>query len=194
MTRQTPGSRRFASALIAVGLASISIIALAAQAPSKDAAGPQQTVPTVAVSALVPLLPPLEGWTKGRAASDRIVVSDSCSYSFADAIYKKGEATVRVSVADTGFGADSLVSLATMVMTLPETYNEEIPPATRVARITFKESPAATLWDPVKSEGEFVVVVGGRFVAKAEGSHLENLDVLRAIVDQIDLKKLSELR
>jgi hypothetical protein len=145
----------------------------------------------MAVSALVPLLPSLDGWTKQRASSDLVVVPDACRYAFADAIYTNGTLTVRVTVADTGFDESTLVSLATMVMTLPDTYNEVIPPSTAATRFKYKDSPAATLWDTQKRDGEFVVVVGKRFVLKAAGSSLASLDVLRAFVDAIDLRPLT---
>jgi len=37
------------------------------------------------------------------------------------------------------------------------------------------------------------VVVAGRFVAKVEGTPAQSLDVLRSVMDQIDLKKLADL-
>ena len=165
-----------------------------AATPAPEGGQSPPIVPIVAVTVLKPLLPAPAGWTKGSIEADRAVLSDTCSYTFAYAIYTKDTTSVRVTVADTGSDPGSLAVLATMVVTFPDDYVGQIPPATTVTRLMFKGSPAATLWDSAKSEGELTVVVGGRFVAKAEGSRLDSLDTLRAIVDQIDLKALSALK
>jgi hypothetical protein len=190
MTMRTPFGLSLVGAATAAALATM-VITVAAQPSGQDTKKP---VPVVAVTALEPLLPTVDGWTKGPAKTDRVVVSDTCSYAFAGAVYTNGEGKVRVTVADTGFGPDSLVTLATMVVTLPDDYSGDVPPSSKVARVLFKGSPAATLWDHAKAEGEFTVLVGGRFVAKAEGSHLDNLDTLRGFIDRIDLKRLADLK
>ncbi|HUL73188.1 MAG TPA: hypothetical protein VLT86_08800 [Vicinamibacterales bacterium] len=189
MTTRTRFSLSLAGATTAAALATMAITMAAP--PAQDARKP---VPVVAVTVLEPLLPTLDGWTRGQARTDRVVVSETCSYAFADALYSHGDGKVRVTLADTGFGPDSLITLATMVVTLPDDYTGDVPPAAKVARVLFKGSPAATLWDNAKGEGEFTVVVGGRFVAKAEGSHVDALEILRTFIDQIDLKRLGDLK
>ena len=159
-------------------------------------AGPQTPakVPTVSPATLQPLLPEaIEGWTKGRANSDRIVATESCTYAFADVVYTSSDMKVRITLADTGFDADALMVLATLVATFPANHTELVPPDTTIARVTYKDAPAATLWNASKGEGEFVVVAGGRFVAKAEGTRLDRPDVLRSAIDLIDFKKLAQL-
>lgn len=159
-------------------------------------AGPQtpSKVPTVAPAALQTLLPAqMDGWTKARENSDRIERADSCTYAFADVVYTSGESKVRITVADTGFDADALMALATIVVTFPADHTEVIPPDTTVARSTHNGAPSATLWNVSKREGEFVVVVAGRFVAKAEGTRIDGLDVLRSAIERLDLKKLAQL-
>ena len=165
----------------------ISVAAIASQhTPAK--------VPTVAPPSLEALLPAtFDGWTKGRVNSDKVTAGDSCTYAIADVIYQKDDAKIRITLADTGFDNDALFALATMVMTLPPDHTGVVPPDTSVARLLYKDHAAATLWTPSKREAEFVVVLGGRFVAKAEGRGLEGLDVLRTALDSIDLKKLAQL-
>jgi len=176
----------------AVAVAALApLVTLTAQSAGQNA---KPSAPFVATSALEPLLPTVDGWTKGPARADRVAISDTTGYAFAEAVYTNGDKKVRVTIADTASGGDSLISLATMVATLPDDYTGDVPPASKVARVQFKGSPAASLWDSAKAEGEFTVVVGGRFVAKAEGSHLDSLDTLRAFVDRIDLKRLGDLK
>ena len=81
-----------------------------------------------------------------------------------------------------------------MVVTFPDGYSGQIPPSTSVTRLIFKGSPAASLVDSTAGEGEFTVLIGGRFVVKAEGKNLVSNDVLRQMVDLIDLKALSALK
>ena len=179
----------------AAGVAFVGVLTVtpAAQSAVQKATSPVTVLPAP-IAQLQPLLPAMPGWTKGPVRGDRAVLSETCSYNFAYALYTKGTATIRVTLADTGFDPGGLGALATMVTTFPDGYSGTIPPATTITRLMFKDSPAASLWDTKTSEGEFTVVVHGRFVAKAEGTNLEDQDLLRATVDLIDLKALAALK
>ena len=153
---------------------------------------PKKVVPVVAPAALEPLLPAaIEGWTKVRSTSNR--VTDGCAYAFADTVYANGDAKLRVTVADTGFDADALMTVATIVMSFPAGHTEKIPPDTVISRITYRGYPAATMWDSTKGDAEFTVVVGDRFIVKVEGTRADGLDTLRGVLDTIDLKKIAEI-
>ena len=154
--------------------------------------GGQDKPTLVAVKALEAFLPEPPGWTKGAVNSNRVEISDTVAYTSADAVYTKGEMKARVAVADSGLNPDCLTSLASMVM-LPDDYSETID-ATIIKRLVVGGFPAASRWDGKKSEGEFGILVAKRFVAKAEGTHLDGIDTLRAIVEKIDLTKLAELK
>jgi hypothetical protein len=180
--------RTFATALALTAAPSLPLTAQTApQVPHSHAK-------LVAASALEPLLPAPEGWTRIKASADRVVVSESCDYSFAGATYTRDGMTVRVTIADTGKSDEGLGLLATMVVSLPDGYVGEVPPATTVARVKVDGMPAASRWDSKDKEGEFTVLVGGRFIAKAEGTKVTDLATLRAIVELVDLKKLGELK
>jgi hypothetical protein len=183
-----PVSSRLTRVALTVAMAvALSAVVIAwQQTPAK--------VPTVAPDSLQALLPAaINGWTKGRINSDRVAASDSCTYVIADVVYLKDGAKMRITLADTGFDTDALFALATMVMTLPPDHSGVVPPDTTVTRLTYRDAPAATLWTPSKREAEFVVVVGGRFIAKAEGTQLDGLDGLRGALDLIDLAKVAQL-
>ena len=165
----------------------------AAAVPTATQEPVRKVVPLVTPAALEPLLPTLEAWTKVRMSSNRVAAADSCAWAFAEAVYTNGGYKLRVTVADTGFDSDALMILATIVMSFPAGHTETIPPDTVISRITYADSPAATLLNTSKREAEFTVVLGDRFVAKVEGMPADNLDTLRAVMDKIDLKKLAEL-
>lgn len=184
---------RFGALSVAVVLAALTLTVQAgpsAPGSTQDQKGP----PMVAVTALEPFIPALDGWTKAKSGGNRVVISDEAGYTFADTVFTKGTMNVRVTVADTAATQDCLLSLATMVTTLPEDYSDEVPPATTIKRLTVNGMPAAYRWDGEKQEGEYTVVIGGRFVAKVEGTKVDALETLRAILDQIDMKKLGELK
>jgi hypothetical protein len=101
---------------------------------------------------------------------------------------------VRVTLADTAQNEESLGLMATLVVSFPDDYSGEVPPATSIARLSLNGTPAGSRWDSQAGEGEFVALVGRRFVAKAEGTKVDSIATLRAIVELIDLKKLGELK
>ncbi len=177
--------------VILLAVAAVMSTAVAARAP--QGTPPKPTTP-VTVKALQALLPAPIGWDLARSGGNQVAISDSCTYAFADATFLNGDLKVRVTLADTGFNADSLAALATMVVSFPDDYSDTIPPATTIKRLKVGDWPAASRWDADKGDGEFTLLVAGRFVATAEGSHVDSLDTLRAIIEQIDLQKLAALK
>lgn len=177
----------------AVTIVAVLSVMLLPTAPAAFQEPATKVVPAVATATLEQMLPAIDGWTKGRVVSSRIMAAESCTYVYADAIYTNADGKLRITLADTGFDADGLMAVATIVQTFPADHTEVIPPDTVVTRMTYRGVPAATLWNSTKRDGEFTVVVGGRFVAKVEGTPAQSLEILRSVMDQIDLKKLADL-
>ena len=176
---------------MAIGTA-MTLVVSARQAP--QAAPPAaKHAQLVTVKALRTLIPDLAGWQKAREGGDQIAMSDTCGWMFADVSVTKGEMKVRVTLADTGSDADALAVLAPYVMSFPDGSVNTVERAT-IKRFALDTFPAASRWDADNKDGEFTVVVGGRFVASAEGSHLDSIDTLRSIVASVDFKKLGELK
>jgi hypothetical protein len=155
---------------------------------------PQTPAALVATATLEPLLPAPAGWTRVRAIGNRVVVSESCGYTFAEATFVKDEMKVRLMIADTGRNEEGLGVLATMVVAFPDGYIGTVPPATSIARTTTGGQAAASRWDAELGEGEFTILVDGRFVVKAEGAKIDDLATLRTLAEQVDLKKLAALK
>lgn len=160
--------------------------AIASPAPSSTA-GTDLVAPAV----LEKLLPSPEGWTRGVVRAMQTEITQECSYSSASISFTKDEMKVKLTLADTGAHQESLLALAMMVMTLPDNYTDDVPPATTVKRLKMDGSPAAELWDAQKLSGEITVVVGGRFVASVETAKVDSLDTLRAILASVNLKALA---
>jgi len=172
-------------------LTAAATVTLAAQSSPQAPGAAEKPLPA---AALEPLLPAPQGWTRIKAGGNQVTVSESCGYSFADATYTKDGMKVRLTLADTGRNEEGLSVVATMVVSLPENYVGDVPPATTVARLSVRGQPAASRWDDKNKEGEFTVLVNGRFVAKAEGTNLNSLATLRAIVELVDLTRLGQLK
>ena len=161
---------------------------------AKPDATAKVTVATVSPAALRGMLPALDGWTQTRVTAERVDREQECTYAFAEAVYVNGEMKIRVTLADTAKTPDAVMALASLTKTLPDGYTGTVPPATSVERLSYQTFPAATMWDAAKGEGEFTVLVGGRFVAKAEAVHADSLGTLRAVLDRVDLKQFDALK
>src|SRR4029453_11508462 len=99
-----------------------------------------------------------------RTNQDRVTLSETCVYSYADAVYTKDAMKVRLTLADTAADPSSLAVIATVVTSFPAEYSDFIQPATRIKRFKFNnESPAALRWDDQAKEGEFVAIISDRF-------------------------------
>jgi hypothetical protein len=149
---------------------------------------------TVPAAALERLLPAPAGWTRAEVKTDQVVISADCSHPVAVASFTQGEMRVKITLADSATHSDSLTALAPMLVMLPEGYRERIPPATTVERLQRNGMQVAERWDERKGDGEITMLVKGRFVASAEGSHLDSLETLRGILAAVDLQKLAELK
>ena len=185
--------RALTLAALTIGVVFTATTLMTAQAPKPASPAPPKAGTTVAGPALELMLPAPADWQKIRSGNNHIELEPGCDYSFAEGVFMNEAMKVRITVADTGFHPESLGIFASMVVTFPDGYAGKIPPSTTITRMSFKESPAAARWDAALGEGEFVVLIGGRFVAKAEGT-VDSIETLKTMVGQIDLKKLSELK
>lgn len=147
----------------------------------------------VAPTALQNVLPVLEGWTRGEPRAAEVDYPD-CRYTFATAVYTRGETRLKVTLADTDASSNALAALATMVVTLPDDYSEKIPPASTIQRFQVAGSPAAELWDAEKMKGEVVLVLANRFVVEVQAQKADAPETMRAVLAAVDLKALAALR
>lgn len=106
----------------------------------------------------------------------------------AQARYGEGDRWVELEITDTG-GAGGLMALAGWAMV--EQSRED---GTRTERAGRRDGRLVReVWDSADNSGEYSVVVGERFLVKAEG-RARSLDDLRAAVTSVDLARLERLR
>jgi hypothetical protein len=194
------GNRLFRFSLIVVA-ATVTVFSVSVGAAQKPAAKPAPAAApapkgpaVVPIKTLQTLIPQLDGWTRGAPNGDVVMINDESGYSFADAEFTNGDMKIRLTVGDTVGVDDCMMALAALVTMLPEGYSEQLPPATSVTRLAVNGHQAASKWNSAKLEGEFSIVVDKRFVVKAEGSKLESVDALRALVEKVDLAKLVAMK
>ncbi len=164
-----------------------------AQAAQQMAQGLQQmtqnqTAPTVDFEKLVALVPELPGWTRSKPEGKQI--SMGVSMSRAEAEYTKGDSSISLEIVDSSFNQ---IMLAPMSMMLMSTYSERTSTGYKKAA-PIGGSPGYESWDSEPKEGEVTVVVGNRFIVTAKGRNVDNIDVVRSLVQAIDLAKLAALK
>ena len=174
-----------------VWIPAITVLLLTSSAPLPAVEVTAVLVDPTVLQPLIPAAP--DGWTISRARADRIDNAD-LTFSFAEAMFTKGEMSIRLTVADTGGVDQALNVLATMVMTLPEDFVGDVPPATTVRRMVVNGHQAAERYSADERDGEFIILVDKRFVVKAEGKKLSGADAMQTMIDLVDLKKVVALK
>jgi hypothetical protein len=174
-----------------VWIPAIALVFLASTAALPAGETPARLVDPTILQPLIPAAP--DGWTISRSRADRIDTPD-LTFSFAEAMFTKGEMNIRLTVADTDGAEGALNILATMVMTLPEDFVGDVPPATTVRRMVLGGYQAAERYSADERDGELIILIDKRFVVKAEGKKLAGPDAMQTMIELIDLKKVAALK
>jgi len=154
------------------------------------AQNPQRTQTATAVNfeQLVALLPEHAGWTRSAPRGEQFSMGNAMSR--AEATYDKGESAIKLQITDSAFGQ---LALAPHSMMLLPTYFERSGDGYKKAA-SLGGSPGFETWDSVNKDAEVVVVVGNRFIVTAKGRNVDSTDVVRALVQSIDLAKLATIK
>jgi hypothetical protein len=148
----------------------------------------------VAPEVLAKLLPAPDGWSKGEIRPNQVDDASGCNYTVASVVYTKDDVRVRITIADTGGHAESLMAVATMIATLPDDFDGKVPPATTIRRIRIDGSPASEMWDAGKMAGEIAVLLNGRFVVAVDAQKADGPELLRAMLALVDMKAVAALK
>jgi hypothetical protein len=147
-----------------------------------------QTATAVAFEQLVALIPEHAGWTRGAPRGEQF--GTGVLVSRAEANYEKGESSIKLQITDTAFSQLGLAPYSMMVL---PTYFERSSDGYKKAA-SMGGSPGFETWDSVDKDAEVVVIVGNRFVVNAKGRNVDSTDVVRALVQSVDLARLSALK
>jgi hypothetical protein len=148
----------------------------------------------VAPAVLAKLLPAPDGWSRGEIKPNQVDDASGCNYTVASVVYAKGDVRVKVTIADTGGHAESLMAVAPMIATLPDDFDGKVPPATTIRRMKVDGSPASEMWDAEKMTGELAVLLSGRFVISVDAQKADAPELLRTMLALVDFKAFASLK
>ena len=149
-------------------------------------ANPNATV--VDFEKLEALLPEYAGWEKSDAKGQQ--VSMGFKVSEAEARYTKGESSIHLEIQDI---AMAQAMLAPLSMWMAAGYNERSSNGYKKA-VTVAGHPGYEEWDKSSKHATLTVVVGNRFIVKADADEVENVDPARKLIETVDLRKLATLK
>jgi X-X-X-Leu-X-X-Gly heptad repeat protein len=136
---------------------------------------------------LIALLPEVNGWAREKPHGEQS--STMFNVSSADARYTKGDFHVKVTLTDAALNP-MLMTGFTMAMGMQ---NERS--STGFKRPgTYSGQPALEEWNSDSKNATVTIAVNKRFIVKAEGSDFDSFDVVKEVVNQIDLAKLAALK
>jgi hypothetical protein len=150
--------------------------------------GMQANANVVDFEKLEALLPEFPGWEKSGAKGSQS--SAPFKYSEAQARYTKGDSSIRLEIQDI---AVAQAMLAPLSIFMAAGYNERSSDGYKKA-VTVSGHPGYEEWDKSSKHGQLTVVVGKRFIVKADADEVESTDPARKLIESIDLGKLGALK
>ncbi len=129
-------------------------------------------------------LPSMPGWEMSKPRGERMTAPFPFSQS--EASYSRGEATIDVTVVDTGF-AQMLIAPWTMM--LASGYSRESSEGYEKA-VSVGGNPGFEKYDRERRDGELNILVNKRFLVTIEGGDLADTKVLHEFVSKMDLSGL----
>lgn len=134
------------------------------------------------------VLPEISGWERSKPVGEKMTAP--FAYSQTSATYTKGDASVETKIMDSGFNQ---MLFAPFAMFMTQGYEKETADGFEKS-INVGGNPGFEKWDSGSKNGELTVVVNKRFLVQVEGHGVADDKVMRAVLDQTDLKKLAELK
>jgi len=131
------------------------------------------------------VMPEVAGWERTNPTGEKMTAP--FAFSQASVTYRKGEAEVEAKVMDSGFNQ---LLFAPFSMMLAAGYEKETADGFERS-LVIDGNPGWEKWDKDTRNGELSVVVAKRFLVQLEGRDIEDVKVLREVLDRTDLKKLA---
>jgi hypothetical protein len=112
------------------------------------------------------------------------------AHSRAEAHYEKGESRIELEITDTALNQ---LLLAPMSMFLSSGYSERSDDGfKRAAKVGGQ--PGLEEWNSRSNRGEVTALVGKRYIVRATGHDVENIEAVRQVVETVDFGKLAALK
>lgn len=167
-------------------------LAQMAQGLTQMAAGMQgkngQVAPPVDYEQLKALVPDYSGWDKKGVKGEQM--SSPFQYSKAEAHYSKGDSTIDLEITDSALNQ---ILIAPFSMFLTSGYSERSDEGYKKSA-PVKGNPGYEEWQKDDKHAEITTVVNNRFIVEAKGHSVDSPDVVRKLVESMDLAKLAALK
>lgn len=133
-------------------------------------------------------LPEVSGWERENPSGERM--TSPFAYSQASVTLRKGDASIDAKILDSGFNQ---LLFAPFSMFMVNGYEKETSDGFERS-VSIDGNPGWERWNSSSRSGELNVVVGKRFLIQIEGNDIDDVKVLRTVLDRTDLRKLSSLQ
>ncbi|MGC4080697.1 MAG: hypothetical protein QM736_00895 [Vicinamibacterales bacterium] len=134
------------------------------------------------------VIPEVSGWERGKPTGERMTAP--FAFSQASVTFKKGDAEIEQKVMDSGFNQ---LLFAPFSMMMVAGYEKETEDGFERS-VNINGNPGWEKWDKGTKNGELSVVVGKRFLVQLEGHGIDDVNVLRSVLDRTDVKKLEGMK
>lgn len=134
------------------------------------------------------VMPEVSGWERGKPTGERMTAP--FAFSQASVTFKKGDAEIEQKVMDSGFNQ---LLFAPFSMMMVAGYEKETEDGFERS-VNINGNPGWEKWDKGTKNGELSVVVAKRFLVQLEGRGIDDVNLLRTVLGQTDVKKLEGLK
>lgn len=145
-------------------------------------------VEPVSFRELQTVLPEVSGWERGKPEGEKMTAPFAFSQS--SVTFRKGDAEIEEKVMDSGFNQ---LLFAPFSMMMVAGYEKETAEGFERS-VTINGNPGWEKWDKETKNGELSVVVNKRFLVQLEGRGIDDVKVMREVLDKTDLAKLASLK
>ena len=150
--------------------------------------GDGKTVDPVSFQSLEALLPSLSGWERDTPRSERM--TSPVAYAQTEAHYSRGDASLDITITDSGFAQAVLAPFSMMAMMGMNRESRE----GYEKGVTLNGQPGFEEWRSENRDGELTLLVGKRFLVAVKGSQLPGAGTLQDAARAIDFGKLAALQ
>jgi hypothetical protein len=150
--------------------------------------GDGKTVDPVSFQSLEALLPSLSGWERDTPRSERM--TSPVAYAQTEAHYSRGDASLDITITDSGFAQAVLAPFSMMAMMGMNRESRE----GYEKSVTLDGQPGFEEWRNENRDGELTLLVGKRFLVAVKGSQLPGAGTLQDAARAIDFGKLAALQ
>jgi uncharacterized phage infection (PIP) family protein YhgE len=152
-------------------------------------AGQAGNVKLVDSDELKALLPDVSGWEKKNSKSEQMSLGVA-SFSHAETHYENGDAEIKLDITDS---AMSQLVLAPFVMFITSGYSEKTDDGYKKSTV-ISGTPGFESWDKTNKRAEVVAIVGNRFIVQGTGQSVDGVEIVRKVVESVNLSKLAGLK